>query len=199
MSDGKKSPAHSVSRTPIRRLADAYLAAMRIAAGSMMAVIVAIMIVQVVARYGFNASLIWAEELCRYLLIWMTFLLLGLAYQKGEFVSLEILPQLLPARARHLLRAVMAVPLIGFLGIMTWYGWDYASRFTNQTIPAADFISGSLFGRPAGLSIRLVYVSVSVGSAILACHILFDAVRSVVAILNPEPEAKPDMMTGENL
>ena len=41
---------------------------MRFLAGTSMLAIVVIMIVQVFARYVLNASLIWAEELCRYIL-----------------------------------------------------------------------------------------------------------------------------------
>src|SRR6187200_260421 len=57
-----------------------YRNAMRLFAGTSMLAIVVIMIVQVFARYVLNASLIWAEELCRYVLIWQSFLLIGIAY-----------------------------------------------------------------------------------------------------------------------
>lgn len=153
-----------------------------------MALIVVIMVVQVVARYGFNSSLIWAEELCRYLLIWMTFLLLGMAYRTGGLIAVDVVPLMLPIRARRILNLVMAVPILWFLAMMVWYGWDYASRFTNQTIPALDFISDSLFNRPAGLSIQLVYVSVSIGSGLLALHILVDFFRNFVALIQNQPE-----------
>ena len=176
-----------------------YVSAMRVAAGTLMTIIVAVMVAQVIARYGFNASLIWAEELCRYLLIWMTFLLLGLAYENGQFVSLDVFPLMLPSRWRHALRVVMALPVLCFLAVMTWYGWDYASRFTNQTIPAMDFISDNLFGRPAGLSVRLVYVSVSIGCFLLSLHILVDLVRSARAFLRNEPEAEALPLGGEKL
>ena len=39
----------------------------------------AIIFWQVVARYLFNSSLIWAEELCRYLLLWQTFQNIGMS------------------------------------------------------------------------------------------------------------------------
>lgn len=69
-----------------------YFAAIRFLAGATMLSIVVIMTAQVIARYVFNASLIWAEELCRYILIWLTFLFIGMAYGRGELVAVEIVP-----------------------------------------------------------------------------------------------------------
>ncbi|WP_323039637.1 TRAP transporter small permease [Gemmobacter sp.] len=155
-----------------------YLLILRLVAGLSMAIIVVVMIAQVWARYVMGGSLIWAEELCRYLLVWQTFLVLGLAYSKGEFVSLDFLPNALSDRGKWVLKAVTAVPVVIFLAVIARYGADYASRFNNQTIPALDFIWGSLFGRPLGLSIRYVYVSVSVGSALMILHVLADLVTS---------------------
>ena len=154
----------------------AYIAVLRFLAGTTMGIIVVVMIVQVWSRYMMGGSLIWAEELCRYLLLWQTFLVLGLAYSKGEFVALEFLPSRLSKRGKWILKAVSAVPIVAFLMVITYYGADYASRFSNQTIPALDFIWGSLTGGPLGLSIKYVYFSVAVGSALMILHVIADVV-----------------------
>lgn len=164
---------------------------MRFAGGGIMGLIVVIMVVQVVARYGFNSSLIWAEELCRYLLIWMTFLLLGMAYRSGGLIAVDVVPLLLPPPARRVLNLITTLPILWFLGMMVWFGWIYASKFDNQTIPALDFISESLFNRPAGLSIRLVYVSVSIGCGLLALHIIVDFFKTLVALIKNQPDEPP--------
>ncbi|WP_160382562.1 TRAP transporter small permease [Pseudooceanicola pacificus] len=149
-------------------------------AGVSMAIILAVMIAQVVARYLFSGSLIWAEELCRYLLLWQTFLLLGVAYQRGEFVMLDVLPYMLGPRARLILKCVTAVPILIFLVVIVDQGFDYASRFDRQKIPALDFIWSSLTGNNAGVSVTWVYVSVPVGAALLALHVTADLVVSVL-------------------
>lgn len=161
---------------PLARVVAGYVRTIRLLAGVSMALIVAIMITQVFFRYVLGGSLIWAEELCRYLLIWQTFLVLGLAYSRGEFVTLDFVPAALPPRGRWILRAVMAVPIVAFLLIMAWYGYDFASRFDRQTIPALDFIWTSLSGEPLGLSIRWVYVSVTVGLGLMSLHVIADLV-----------------------
>lgn len=110
----------------------AYIAVLRCLAGISMAIIVVVMIAQVWARYVMGGSLIWAEELCRYLLIWQTFLVLGLAYSRGEFVSLDFLPAALSDRGKWVLKALTAIPIVAFLAIVTYYGADYASRFSSR-------------------------------------------------------------------
>ena len=182
----------------LSRLGRFYVSSMQLAAGCLMALIVTVMVAQVVARYGFDSSLIWAEELCRYLLIWMTFLLLGMAYRTGALISFDLVPLMLSTRSQRVLRLLTSIPVLCFLVLMTWYGWDYASRFVHQTIPALDFISDYLFGRPAGLSIRLVYVSVSVGSGLLALHVLADTVHTLLALIRNAPEEPhPPVPIGE--
>lgn len=172
-------------------IVSSYLLILRLVAGLSMAIIVGVMIAQVWSRYVMGGSLIWAEELCRYLLIWQTFLVLGLAYSKGEFVALDFLPNALSDRGKWVLKAVTAVPVIIFLAVITRYGADYASRFTNQTIPALDFIWDSLFGRPLGLSIRFVYISVSVGSALMILHVLADLITSFGHSMRGQTTTRP--------
>ena len=155
-------------------------------AGITMAVILVVMVVQVAARYLFNGSLIWAEEFCRYVLIWQTFLLLGVAYRRGEFVSLDVVPLMLKPRQRWALKLVMAVPVLIFLGVMVYYGWRYAQVVGRQTIPALDFIWTSLTGDKANVSVRWVYISVPVGSALLGLHVIADLFESWFRLRNDE-------------
>lgn len=149
-----------------------YMRAMRFLAGTSMLTIVVIMTAQVVARYLFNASLIWAEELCRVLLVWQTFLFVGLAYRRGELVAVDVLPELLTPKLRLALKILVSIPVLAFLWLMAVNGYDYASRFQNQVIPAVDFIWMSVVGEGLGVSVFWVYVSVCIGSALLSLHVL---------------------------
>ncbi len=170
-----------------------YVRLIEFLAGTTMAVILVVMVVQVAARYLFGSSLIWAEEFCRYILIWQTFLLLGLAYQRGEFVMLDIVPYMLSRGARLALKTVTALPVLIFLAVIVVNGWDYASRFERQTIPAMDFIWTSLFGENLGMTVRWVYISVPIGSGLLALHVLADLVASWTRYRRGEPEhRRPD-------
>ena len=59
-----------------------------------------IMGVQVCARYLFNCSLSWTEELTRYLFVWSGFLSIGFATQKAIAIRLEQLTDKLKGLAK---------------------------------------------------------------------------------------------------
>jgi TRAP-type C4-dicarboxylate transport system permease small subunit len=149
-----------------------YVSALRFLAGASMLAIVAIMSAQVFARYVLGWSLIWAEEICRYILIWQTFLFVGLAYTKGEMVAVDVVPLMLPPRWRLALKALVSIPILAFLWLMMVNGYDYSTRFAHQIVPGVDYIFISLTGRGVGLSIFWVYVSVAIGCLLLGLHII---------------------------
>ena len=105
-----------------------YERAIRWLAGGSMAVIVTIMIVQVIARYIFNSSLIWAEELCRYILIWQTFLFVGYAYYRGELVVLDLFSSRVSPRTYMAIRILTAIPVAVFLYMIISAGLGHALR-----------------------------------------------------------------------
>lgn len=165
-------------------LAGLYLKAMTVIAGLSTGTVVVIMLVQIVARYIFNSSLIWAEELCRYILVWQTFLLIGIAYHRGELAILDLLSGNVSPRLRLVIRVLVSLPVLYFLYLLIQAGIAHAGRFKAQTIPAIDFIWTSLTGKPAHLPIFWIYVSVPVGCAILFGHLLLglvDEIRRVLA------------------
>lgn len=152
----------------------------------MLAGIVIIMGVQVFFRYVLNDSIIWAEEMSRYLLIWITFLFLGIAFQKGEMISLSIVLRLVPRPILLILTLFAYGASLLMLSLLVWYGFQFAEVNSIQTLPAFDFIWSSIAGAGATLDVSSfwLYVSVPVGAAMLAVHILLHAiirVRKIVA------------------
>ena len=154
-----------------------------------MLIIVVVMTTQVLMRYVFNASLIWAEELCRYLMVWITFMLVGLAFQRGELVAVDLVSNALPPRARFILKLVASIPLLGFLYLVTTSGYTFASRMSLQPIPAIDFIWSSIAGRDktADISIFWVYGSVAFGAVLLMIHLVVALVLEARAAFGEAP------------
>ncbi|CAM5280845.1 TRAP-type C4-dicarboxylate transport system permease small subunit [Aquamicrobium terrae] len=119
-----------------------------------------IVFANVVLRYLTNYSLVWAEEVARYLMIWMTFLGAGLVLRFGGHVAVDNLHHVLPPRAARLLRVGLAALLLAFFAAMAWEGVLYMKAARYQTTPAT------------GISFSYVYAVFPIGFALLIVHSL---------------------------
>lgn len=169
------------------RLFGLYERVIRILAGASMGFIVVVMVVQVVARYGFNASLIWAEELCRYVLVWQTFLFVGYAYHRGELVILDLFSTRVSPPTYMAIRFLTAIPVCIFLYLIISAGLAYALRFSAQMLPAIDFIWMSITGGPAHVPVFWVYIAAPLGCSILLAHFLFRLFYDAWCVANGRP------------
>lgn len=164
-----------------------YMSAVRHALAATMAVLLAIMMLQVVFRYGLNSSLIWAEEICRYLLIWASFFACGIAYARGEIAAILLIDRLLPPRAALLVSLLRNALVLVLLGVLVHYGWRYAVLSGTQPVPAIGFLLTDLFDatRPSPITVFWVYVSLPVGMALLGMHVAVQMLRDAQALLAP--------------
>lgn len=143
-----------------------------------------IMIIQIVLRYGFNASLLWAEEVCRYLLIWLAFLAVPLAFERGEVASLTFVSAHLPRVPALILACVTTALSLLLCLLLVWYGWRFAEMAGRAAIPALRFILEDLFGEnaPKTPGTFWVYVALPIGMGLLSLRFLGDLVLCLRAI-----------------
>lgn len=127
-----------------------------------------IIFANVVLRYTTAASLVWAEEVARYLMIWLTFLGAGPVLRYGGHIAVENLQDALPKAAARLLRVVVAALLFAFFGFMVWYGWLYMERTMFQMTPVTQ------------IPFAYVYSAMAIGGVLLIVHFLL-IVRGYVA------------------
>ncbi len=84
--------------------------------------------IQVVIRYVFSGSIIWAEEFARYGIVWFVFLGSSLAVRENAHASVDVLVGLLPPKAKKIMEIVGLLISIAFCIIITWYGIGLAMR-----------------------------------------------------------------------
>lgn len=111
-------------------------------------------------RYLTTYSIPWAEEVARYMMIWMTFIGAGLTLRYGGHVAIGNLMEALPPRAQRLLRAFIALCLLAFFALMVWIGYQYAMRMRFQLTPATR------------IPFSYIYAAIPVGFALLGVHLL---------------------------
>lgn len=138
-----------------------FVAANRWALILMLATMSIVVFANVALRYLTNYSLVWAEELARYLMIWMTFVGAGLVLRFGGHVAIDTLHQMLSPPAARMLRAGLAILMIVFFAMMAWQGWRYMGAAQYQTTPAMRLSFGD------------VYAVFPIGFGLLIVHLLF--------------------------
>lgn len=116
----------------------------------------------VALRFATDASILWVEEVSRYLMIWLTFLGGGLVLRYGGHVGIDTLQESLPRQAKAI-RGAIASLLLGFFAFMVAIGIRYAALNWEQTTP--------ILGIPVGA----VYLSIPIGFSLLIAHLLLMA------------------------
>lgn len=136
------------------RLCTALVAVVRLICITLAAAIFVIVILAVIARYGFGQAVSWTEEVPRYLLIWVSFLAAAVCVLKREHVAFEVLLNALPGRIRRPVGTAIGLLIFGFGFIMLRYGIVFVNDFGSdlmETIPYTNYwyyvampISGAL-------------------------------------------------------
>lgn len=124
----------------------------------LLAAMAVIIFANVVLRYSTSQSIEWAEEVARYLMVWLTFLGAGPVLRYGGHIAVENLQDSLPTPAARALRWLIAAMLFGFFGFMVWYGALYVERAQFQMTPTTQ------------ISMAWVYAAMPVGGLLLAVH-----------------------------
>ena len=87
-----------------------------------------ITVIQVVARYGFNNSLFWAEEVVIYSIICMSFLAASLGVRRGAHITMDLLNAIGSPAVNRILLIVASLLGIAFALSIAWLG---AELFVN--------------------------------------------------------------------
>ena len=94
----------------------------------LMIAIAVIMGIQVCARYVFNSSLSWSEELCIYMFIWMGFLSLSYCIRNKSSIKVEMIVDMLPRKLK------LSISILENLIMLVFYFY--------MCFPAFEFVQG---------------------------------------------------------
>lgn len=81
-----------------------------------------IVILQVFSRYLFNYSFVWAEELVRYLMIWMVMIGAAFVQAKNDHIRIDFFPMLVGPRARRIIETLFRLCVLTFVIILVIKG-----------------------------------------------------------------------------
>jgi TRAP-type C4-dicarboxylate transport system permease small subunit len=116
--------------------------------GTFFAILVLVVLLQIFCRYLLNSPLTWADELARYLFVWVVFLGASTAVRRRSHTRFSGLLGRLPKRGQRVLVIAGNMSLLPFLAILIYQGADLALRALEVRTP--------------GLGIPFFFVSLSI-------------------------------------
>jgi tripartite ATP-independent transporter DctM subunit len=161
---------------------------------------------QVVMRYVFRAALPWPEEVATWVFTWAVMLGMALATGRGAHIAIDVVPRLLPDRARAVLGFAIATSMATASIVLMVHGMDYVSRAIAAS-PALQIPMKYLFlAVPVGAALNLIFLfwpdgrrGFVQGAATLACGALvYWGVRNGAGILYT-PASGPWVLVGVGL
>ena len=87
-----------------------------------------VILYQVFMRYVLNDPPTWSEEVSRFMMVWMTFLVAPIAYRHGMNVAIETLSRLLTGRVQAALQLVLNALILYFMLVYAQEGLGLAER-----------------------------------------------------------------------
>lgn len=141
------------------KLFETYL--MKINQAALMALLAAMALIifaNVLLRYTTSQSIEWAEEVARYMMVWLTFLGAGPVLRYGGHIAVDNLQDALPPAWARALRGLIAALLFAFFAFMLYAGLVYMERAQYQMTPTTQ------------VPMSWVYAAMPLGGLLLLAH-----------------------------
>lgn len=123
---------------------------------------------QTMLRFTLGIAWSWAEELCRYMLIWAVFLESGIGVTKGVHVGFDLVSSRLHGRTQTVVYMIIQIVVIALSTQLVRGGWTLTMQVRNQ-------LSASL-----GISMAYFYSAIVVGGILLIIFSAFNILRKAV-------------------
>lgn len=136
-SSGEKMQALDRLLARLARFNDAACAVGKWGSLTLIGLMTAAILLQVFFRYVLGGALTWTEEVGRYMMVWMTFLVAPIAYRTGANVALEVLAAHIHGRLAEALKIVLNLLVITFIVVFFYESLGLIGR--GFKIKAATF------------------------------------------------------------
>jgi TRAP-type C4-dicarboxylate transport system permease small subunit len=118
-------------RDILRRGAHALMAALRVAAGAMLILSVAINFANIIGRYFLSVSLSWAEEVMLFLMIGAVFLGAAPVGWLGRHIRMDVIISMLPPRPRKVFEIFADLVTIATCVMLAVFAWPVMSMLAE--------------------------------------------------------------------
>jgi TRAP-type C4-dicarboxylate transport system permease small subunit len=142
---------------------------------AILAAMASMVFANVVLRFSTDRSILWVEEVSRYLMIWLTFLGAGVVLRYGGHIGIDTLQERMPQSAPWI-RAVIFAVMLTFFAVMLWLGIRYAALTWGQTTPVMQIPIGAVYlAMPIGFALMIVHLLLMAAPYVRTRRLLADA------------------------
>ncbi|MCM3389023.1 TRAP transporter small permease [Ureibacillus chungkukjangi] len=126
----------------------------------LLVIMVFLVFLQIVMREVLNYSFSWTEEAARYMLVWVSFISSGFAYQYGAHISIEVFVNKLKPTLNRAIKIIGTVIAIIFAIILITTGGELVLENLMNKSPALHLPMG------------LVYLAIPIGALLQILNII---------------------------
>lgn len=168
------APQKSPDAPPLRRLSkvDLLFKGVEGLLAAMLAVMLAMVLGNVILRYGFGTGIVASEELSRTIFVWITFIGAVVATREGTHLGVDSMVAHLPHRAKVACAGLSELIILGCCVLIFWGTW----RQHEVNATTASLVTGM----PLIWVFGVGYVA-SVGIGVLALHKLWRIATGTLA------------------
>lgn len=136
--------------------------------GLLLAVMFLITFWQIVARFLPGESIVWSEELARFVFVWIVFLGAGTLMRDEEHIRIGVLTDRLGRISGRVFRILSALLVIPFLLILTWGGYLNMIQQWNTFAPTVEW-----------LRLGYVYLSLVISGVLMLVYLFRNLYRNL--------------------
>jgi len=151
----------------LERMMDSALRALEWLLGFLLVAMVVFNFANVVGRYGFGSTMLGAEEVQVFAMVWLTFLGAVIVTWRGVHLRMDAISVHFPAVVKTFLRWIEAAVALGTLGYFLQYSWFFVSR-----VKRIDQLSDA-----AHVPMWIPHSAVLVGFGLIALMLVLRALR----------------------
>lgn len=130
----------------MKRLADAYIALLKMLIALCLAVMCVLVFGNVVLRYGFNSGITVSEELSRMCFVWLTFLGAIVVLREHGHLGVDMLVRRMPEIGRRVCLAISHLIMLWMCWLMIQGSWVQTIINLHVTAPATELSMGLIYG-----------------------------------------------------
>ncbi|QTL96849.1 TRAP transporter small permease subunit [Iocasia frigidifontis] len=134
--------------------------------GILLAVLVLLLFAQVITRFVFVGSMLWASEMAVWIFVWITFLGASLLLKKKEHMTVNVLEILLPEylynKIKVFLDIIIQIIIYVFLAIVFYNALPVVSSVSNQYATSVEISKVFLYSSlPLSIIMMFIFLIVS--------------------------------------